>query len=314
MAKKNIYFYKIEIKNAQTGAIIGATDYYDIMTDIFNRECVNGSIKLTHDQADPVLMDVLENTDEYLFARLSRKRPNNSIQKRNYRTFETTEVLQPDEIESNGIECFTYCILGYSHGVLSVANSKGAPGAEAFPMLLATHNRNYCAECTGIPNNDLIRELLDGNAPKVTKISIDMARPNAQILQGLFGFNDAEVITAVSMKTASLVVDVRPDFRGHLIDDPSIIAKLINSLRMNQAAYSAIKISGKKDNNSPQREYDLYEEYFKYPIDIKEYRHEGGRKIEISKADILREYWLKMTDVYTHYKESILIFVEPEYV
>lgn len=70
----------------------------------------------------------------------------------------------------------------------------------------------------------------------------------------------------------------------------------------------------KKDNNSPQREYDLYEEYFKYPIDIKEYRHEGGRRLEISKADIRMEYKRKMTDVYDRYKEIILLFVEPEYV
>lgn len=186
MSKKSIYFYKVEIRNSQTRAIVHTADYYDILTGIFTRECVNGSIKLTHDQADPVIMDVLENTDEYLFARLSRKRPNNSMQKRDYRTFATTEVLAPDELESNGIECFTYCILGYSHGVLSVANSKGAPGAEAFSMLLSTHNRNYSAECIGIPNNDLIRELADGHAPKVTRISIDMARPNAQILQHIW--------------------------------------------------------------------------------------------------------------------------------
>lgn len=314
MSKKSIYFYKVEIKNVQTGEIVQIEDFHDIMTDIFDRECVNGAIKLTHDQTNPVLMDVLENTNEYLFARLSRKRPNNSMQKRDYITFETTEVLAPDEIESNGIECFTYCILGYSHGVLSVANSKGAPGAETFSMLLATHNRNYSAECIGIPNNDLIRELVDGNAPKVTRISIDMARPNAQILQQLFGFNDAEIITAVNRKTASLVVDVKPDFRDHLVDDPSLITRLIRLLRSNQTRYNTIKITGKKDNNSPQREYDLYEEYFKYPIDIKEYRHEGGRRLEISKADIRMEYKRKMTDVYDRYKEIILLFVEPEYV
>ncbi len=314
MSKKSIYFYKVEIKNAQTNTTVQTDNYRQILTDIFNRECINGSLKLTLDQYDPIVMDVLENTDEYLFARLSRKRPNNSMQKRNYKTFETTEVLTPDEIESNGIECFTYCILGYSHGVLSISNSKGAPGAEAFSFLLATYNRSYYAECIGIPNNDLIKELLDGKAPKVTRISIDMARPSAQMLQQLFGFNDAEVITAVNRKTASLVVDVKPDFRDHLIDDRSIISRLIRSLRNNQARYNTIKISGKKDNNSPQREYDLYEEYFKYPIEIKEYRQEGGKKIEISKAEILRDYKLKMANIYDQYKEVLLLFAEPEHV
>ena len=35
---------------------------------------------------EPVMLDVLEDTDEYLFARLNRKRPNNSMQKRDYAT------------------------------------------------------------------------------------------------------------------------------------------------------------------------------------------------------------------------------------
>lgn len=130
----------------------------------------------------------------------------------------------------------------------------------------------------------------------------------------IFGFSDAEIISAVSKKTASLVVDVRPDFRDHLIDNPSLITKLIRLLRSNQPRYNTIKITGKKDNSSPQREYDLYEEYFKYPIDIKEYRQEGGRRIEINKVDIRREYKQKITDVYDQYKEIILLFVEPEYV
>ena len=49
------------------------------------------------------------------------------MQKRNYRTYEISDVLQPDEIAQSGVESFTYCILGYSHGILSMVNSKGAP-------------------------------------------------------------------------------------------------------------------------------------------------------------------------------------------
>ena len=51
---------------------------------------------------------------KYLFARLNRKRPNNSMQKRNYNTYETADVLPPDEIGNNGVEWFTYCILQIS--------------------------------------------------------------------------------------------------------------------------------------------------------------------------------------------------------
>ena len=85
--------------------------------------------------------------------------------------------------------------------------------------------------------------------------------------------------------------------------------RLIKALRGNQKRYGTIRVSGKKDEKSPQREYDLYEEYFKYPVDIKEYRQEGGRKKEVSKAAILKDYKDKMTKVYDKYKDTILVFV-----
>lgn len=310
MSKKNIYFYELVICDSQSGGTIPVVNYRAIISTIIAKESINGSIVLTYEQTEPVLMDVLENTDTYLFARLSRKRPNNSIQKRNYKTRQTTDVLAPDEIDNNGIECFTYCILGYTHGVLSVVKSKGAPGPEAFSMLFAMHKREYSADTYGIPNHDLVMELISGKSPQVNRISIDMARPSAELLEGMFGFKDTELITAMSRKTASLVVDVKPDFRGYLIDDPSLISKLIDVLRKKQPQYNTIRISGKKDGKGPQREYDLYEEYFKYPIDIKEYRTEGGRKIEVSKATIQNDYKNKMIKVYDQYEKMLLVFVD----
>ena len=103
MSKKSVYFYKLEIQESQTGREIDIGGYRTILEEIFQRECINDSLNLTYEQTEPVLMDIIENTDEFLFARLSRKRPNNSIQKRNYTTRQTTEVLAPDEIASNGI-------------------------------------------------------------------------------------------------------------------------------------------------------------------------------------------------------------------
>ena len=138
MSKKNVYFYELVIKESQTGKEVQVEQFKPLLEDIIKQNSINSSVKLTYEQTEPVLMDIIENTDEYLFVRLSRKRLNNSIQKRNYKTRVITDVLAPDEIGENGIELFTYCILGYTHGVLSIAKSKGAPGPEAFSCLLYT--------------------------------------------------------------------------------------------------------------------------------------------------------------------------------
>lgn len=106
-----------------------------------------------------------------------------------------------------------------------------------------------------------------------------------------------------------MVMEIKPDFRGSLIDEKGIIKALIDALRKNQKRYNTIKITGKKDGRGPSREYDLYEEYFKYPVEIKEYRQEARRKIEMSKKAIQSDYRVKMMNVYEQYKTTIMMFV-----
>lgn len=74
----------------------------------------------------------------------------------------------------------------------------------------------------------------------------------------------------------------------------------------NRNRYRSVVLSGKTTTGERQRQYDLYEEYFKYPISVSEYRQENGQKIEREKAEILRDYRLNMMNVYNDYKDIIL--------
>jgi hypothetical protein len=310
LADKNVYFYKVVLTDNTTGDEVTPERFKALFSDIIARVAINNSIDCTGSNPEPVMLDVLEDTDEYLFARLNRKRPNNSMQKRDYATRTTTDVLAPDEAANSGIECFTYCILGYRHGILSIANVKGAPGYDALAMMFALHKPQYQLDADGIPNNDLVSELASGRTPEINRIHIDIAQPDAQILERVFGFCDEGILNEMRGRTSSIVIDVKPSFRGKLIDDPSVIARVINAFRQNQDQFNSVKLTGKVDGRNRQREYDLYEEYFKYPIDIKEYRTEGGRKIEVSKSTIQNDYKDKMTKVYDQYKEMLLVFVD----
>lgn len=215
-------------------------------------------------------------------------------------------VLPPDEIGNNGVEWFTYCVLGYSHGILSLVNSKGAPNEGALARVFSCYNNRFSLETEAIPNQNLINELINGHAPEVNRVQIDIAQPDAQILQGLFGFNDREVLQAVGQNTSSIVFEIKPDFRGALSTDVNVISRLIGALQQNRNRYRSVVLSGKTTTGERQRQYDLYEEYFKYPISVSEYRQENGQKIEREKAEILRDYRLNMMNVYNDYKDIIL--------
>lgn len=306
MSTKNIYLFKVVIRDTQTNTEVPVNSFKGLFQEIFNRESRNSALKLTYEDTEPMMLDILEDTNEYLFARLNRKRPNNSMQKRNYNTYLTTDVLQPDEIGSNGVELFTYCILGYSHGILSIVNSKGAPSEGALARVFSRYNNRFSLETEAIPNQDLINELINGRAPEINKVQIDIAQPDAQILQELFGFNDAEVLEAVGQNTSSIVFEVKPDFRGALSNDVNVITRLVRALQQNHNRYNSVILSGKKSAGERQRQYDLYEEYFKYPISVNEYRQENGQKIEREKELILRDYKGNMMNVYNQYKDIIL--------
>lgn len=146
MSTKNIYLFKVSIRDTQTNTEVPVQLFRGLLREIFDREGRNNALKLTYEDTEPMMLDILENTEEYLFARLNRKRPNNSMQKRNYNTYETADVLPPDEIGNNGVEWFTYCILGYSHGILSLVNSKGAPNEGALARVFSRYNNRFSLE------------------------------------------------------------------------------------------------------------------------------------------------------------------------
>ena len=312
MADKNVYFYKVVLIDNTTGDEVPPDRFKGLFSDIITRMAINNSIDCTGSNLEPVMLDVLEDTDEYLFARLNRKRPNNSMQKRDYATRTTTDVLAPDEAANSGIECFTYCILGYRHGILSIANIKGAPGYDALAMMFALYNTQYQLDAHGIPNNNIVSELATGRDPEINRIHIDIAQPDAQILERVFGFCDEEILNEMHQRTSSIVIDVKPTLRGSLINDPGVIARIINAFRRNPDQFNSVKLTGKVDGRKRQREYDLYEEYFKYPIRISEHRIANGRRVERTKAEIQLDYRNEMMNLYEHYKRMLLILSNRE--
>lgn len=312
MANKNVYFYKIVLTDNEHAEEVSTTRFKAIFSDIITRAAINHSIDCTGTQLEPVILDILEDTDEYLFARLNRKRPNNSIQKRDYATRTITDVLAPDEVLNSGIECFTYCILGYRHGILSIVNIKSAPKWDTLSMMFAVHSPQYLLHAEGIPNDNLVAELSQGRSPEINRIHIDIAQPDAQILEQVFGFCDRAILDEMRMRTSSLVIDVKPTLRGRLIDNPGTIARIIEAFRQQQPQFNSVKVIGKMDRDSRRREYDLYETFFKYPIQINEHRQENGRRLERSKADIQRDYRHEMMTLYDRCKDLLLVLSNRE--
>ena len=306
MSTKNVYFYKLSLYDTQSRQEMSLTQTKAIIEQIIANNAQNNAVSLSYNDAEPIVMDVLQQTNDYLFARLSKKRRNNSIQRRDYRTLETGPVLTPAEVDNNGIEIFTYCILGYNRGILSIAKNQGAPSEDVLHRLFNIYSNNYYLEIESVPNNQLINEIYNGANPEINRMTIEIPTPNVEILAKVLGANDTEILQSVQQKTNTISFEIRPEKRGVLCDEPGIIQKIINLFKAGKDTFSKVILDAKPDSKTRQKRYDLYEEYFKYPININEYHTENGRKVENPKEQIQADYLHEMISIYNNYREYIL--------
>lgn len=305
MSTKNVYFYKLTLIQEKDKKEI--ENIKSIIEDIINANSKNNSINLYSPGTEPIIMDILEQKDEYLFARLSKKRRNNSIQKRDYGTLMTSPVLNSMEVTNNGVETFTYCIIGYKHGILSIARNQSAPGESVIKRLFALYKNEYNLIIDSVPNNKLIDEIYNSDNAIINRITFEIPTPNAQLLQESLHVEDSELIELVQQKTHAVSIEIKPANRSHIINDSSFIKKLIDSFKSNNNKnFSKVVISGKPSEDTKQKRYDLFEEYFKYPIEINETHTEGGRKVEYPKEKIQNDYCFQMMNIYDSYKTYIL--------
>lgn len=303
MASKKMYFFSVTCRDSSTKANKSMSEFRSAINLIIDKKSINNALDISIDKNEPMIMDILERNDEYLFVRLSKKRKNNSVQKRDYSTYEARSVLTPEEEESQGIELFTYCILGYSHGVLTLVKAQGAPSESAFNRLL--YGTQLELDIENIPNSKLIDELYAGTTPEVNGITVEIPTPSAAMLQQLFGVSDKALLESIHNNTASVVICAKPQLRSSLLQGRKSVKDLIGGLSQKQG-YKQIKINAKPNSNTKIREYDLFEKYFVYPIEIAEKRRVDGQDIEYTREEMQQEHLRAMCKVYDSYKDLII--------
>lgn len=67
MSTKNIYLFKVSIRDTQTNTEVPVQLFRGLLREIFDREGRNNALKLTYEDTEPMMLDILENTEEYLF-------------------------------------------------------------------------------------------------------------------------------------------------------------------------------------------------------------------------------------------------------
>ena len=137
--------------------------------------------------------DIFAYADEYLFMRISNQKPAGGYLYRDYITKEPAGVLEGVSEEKEGIEVYTYALLDYETGILSIVNQQSAPNYKIINYILGKYNKNYYLDFKAIPNPDGIDRIYHAVEPRISQIEIEVPVPSAEILEQMFGWSTAEI-------------------------------------------------------------------------------------------------------------------------
>ncbi|MDR7812060.1 hypothetical protein [Lacrimispora sp.] len=293
MAEKKVYFFKVNLRT-KDGEDIDYKDLKDIFIDIIDKNAIEQdnfkSIDLTiDDEYTHIIWDIFDYENSRLFGRFSKQKPSNTMIKRYYKTMEKENIGDGDE-RTAGIEQYTYGNLDYDTGIFSIVGALGAPNEKAIAKALWKYNRDYQIELVPIPNAQAIQDIYEGEGAEITRVEIEVPLPEAGVLQQIFNWDDDQVINVMGDRNLSAGVVLKPLARkGRITRDTEETKGLLDCISRNKAGYNKARIKAKTINKK-LREYDLFDQYFSYPIDIAPYHMQGSKRIYFTVDELVDIY------------------------
>lgn len=311
---RTVEFFKIVLLRRASKQEISHTAIQQILSTVISKygiETGDGSQavdltpdKLPEDIEPKIIMDVYE-YEERLFARICKKKPNNTLVQRDYLSLRTKDVLSEQELREKGIEVFTYLSLDYQHGILSIVSSRDAPGARVLNWIFEHYSKAYTLDFINIPNADGIRAVYDAGRPSITAYEFVIPTPDARFLQDVLRMDEDEIANIVNERVTTATLILKPEPYHSIENGTYRVRKAIDTLLGKKENYIKVKMKAKSDNFST-KEFDLHAKFFSYPITVRKYKQENGRKVEVTINELRDQYLAEIDKAYEENKDLIL--------
>lgn len=320
MAYKTVEFMKIELLDRVSRNVLDYKLLRGIISGIIKNYAVIQSnfkiLDLTPDiEADDIqpkiILDIFDDKTSIMFGRICKKKLNNEILQRDYTSLMPTEVFTPTEARRKGIEVFTYFIIDYDTGIISIANAKDAPGAGILNNMLDYYSSDYILRFINIPNEDGINLLYNSYAPEITRLLFEVPSPNPQFLQNILDLNEEEIMYIASENLLTVTLTLKPEPYKSLEYDTNKVRQIINILKSKKCNYKKAIIRGKSDEFG-NKDFDLHAKYFTYPINIKKFKVVEGVKKEYNLDEITDQFKDGLIQAYRRNLDLLLAIADRE--
>lgn len=207
---------------------------------------------------------------------------------RDYTTNIPAGVLDGTNEEKEGIEVYTYALLDYETGILSIVNQQSAPNYKIINYIFGKYNTNYYLDFKPIPNPDGIDRIYRAEEPRISQVEIEVPVPSAEILEQMFGWN-AEEILDIQGNELKATMKLSSVNRRMITDDEDETRGLIDCIKSKITEYNKARIRAKATGIKTQ-DYSFFDENFSYPIEIPTYTIISGAKYYYSADDLIIIY------------------------
>lgn len=283
---KSAYFYALEIKEKGNDTLQPLSLFKTIVESIVRcRNMQNGYYTIDISSPDDnmkTVIDIFDYKDEYLFCRLSKQRPTNTVVGRNYNTLKTEPVMGnfPDNIK--GIENYSFAYINYETLIAEVVTSQYSPSETAIENFIKK-NSNYYVESKAIPNRVGIDCIFQHRNPTISSFTVDIPTPDPALLES-FGFSDTDIINLLNGDIRAKIT-IAP-LHGTTLSSDDAVPALVGKVRQFTSVANAIFKA--RSESTKTREYNLYDETFKYDINIPTSHTTNGHVISYSEADLIK--------------------------
>lgn len=315
MANKKLYFYQLDVVDTSTGENVN-----DKFKQIFNQIVKDHFIDSTYEDyssGNPIetnifssnieidhkdiSIDIIENTNEYLFVRAGKAKDVSELAKRFKKQNRSQAVLAVDEDAS--IEIFTHFFIDYKKMIMGFILGQGAPRTNILQEIFNKyHNEYFDVTISNIMIESSVQELIT-DAAILNKIYFNIAAPSPEIFTRL-NIEPETMLDVINNPDYVLEVTVRSKQpRGFIFKSKSQISKVIEAIRNslnNKDDVLEAHVKGKKTKKSKQENFYFNLQEYTKNINIKTSKFENKKKIHFCPDEITSEL---NTDIFMEYRK-----------
>lgn len=289
---KRVYYYTTELVEAANDNKCGYSIIKDKIVEIINLKAVpmEGFKVLDLSKGDELhyMADIFEYEGTRLFMRMSSQKPSGSYIFRDYKTRVPNNVLGENSEDKEGIEIYTYALLDYATGILCIVNQKSAPKYRLINNIFSLYDQRYALEFLPVPNKNGIDKIYNSRSPQITAIEVEVPIPSAEVLERLFDWGTDDIL---DIQNGRLKATMRlSGIDRQIITDGEIETQhLIDRIKQRLGGYRKALIRGRAEGIKTQ-DFNFYNEFFSYPVEIRTYSIENGRKHYFTADQLITEY------------------------